>query len=103
MSSGAYDVPLSIIVRERVRTESKEGGIITTTTTTTAAATEVKSTNRSFTSTFVSLYKQEYLESRSSAVQEVEGHIAELGLIFNKLATMLQDQRELVEKYVCGR
>ncbi|CAM9744411.1 unnamed protein product [Scytosiphon promiscuus] len=36
-----------------------------------------------------------YLESRSSAVQEVEGHIAELGLIFNKLATMLQDQREM--------
>lgn len=41
---------------------------------------------------------QSYLESRSSAVQEVEGHIAELGLIFNKLATMLQDQREMVEK-----
>ncbi|CAN0370972.1 unnamed protein product, partial [Hapterophycus canaliculatus] len=40
---------------------------------------------------------QSYLESRSSAVQEVEGHIAELGLIFNKLATMLQDQREMVE------
>ncbi|CAM9201539.1 unnamed protein product [Ectocarpus sp. 12 AP-2014] len=40
---------------------------------------------------------QGYLESRSSAVQEVEGHIAELGLIFNKLATMLQDQREMVE------
>eukprot|EP00752_Nemacystus_decipiens_P003584 g3303.t1 len=40
---------------------------------------------------------QSYLESRSTAVQEVEGHIAELGLIFNKLATMLQDQREMVE------
>ncbi len=43
---------------------------------------------------------QAYLESRSSAVQEVEGHIAELGLIFNKLATMLQDQREMVERYM---
>lgn len=42
---------------------------------------------------------QTYLESRSSAVQEVESHIAELGLIFNKLATMLQDQREMVERY----
>ena len=42
---------------------------------------------------------QSYLESRSTAVQEVEGHIAELGLIFNKLATMLQDQREMVERY----
>ncbi|CAN0267739.1 unnamed protein product [Ascophyllum nodosum] len=41
--------------------------------------------------------QQSYLESRSEAVQEVEGHIAELGLIFNKLATMLQDQREMVE------
>ncbi|CAN0316389.1 unnamed protein product, partial [Ectocarpus fasciculatus] len=46
------------------------------------------------------LVVQGYLESRSSAVQEVEGHIAELGLIFNKLATMLQDQREMVER--CG-
>lgn len=44
------------------------------------------------------VHVQSYLESRSTAVQEVEGHIAELGLIFNKLATMLQDQREMVER-----
>jgi hypothetical protein len=40
---------------------------------------------------------QSYLESRTSAMQDVESHIVELGTIFNRLATMLQDQRELVE------
>ncbi|KAG5185958.1 soluble NSF attachment protein receptor [Tribonema minus] len=41
--------------------------------------------------------EQGYLEARSTAMQEVESHILELGTVFNRLATMLQDQRELVE------
>ncbi len=40
---------------------------------------------------------QDYLESRATDMQNVEGHIAELGQIFGRLATMLQDQREMVE------
>ncbi|CAM9186849.1 unnamed protein product [Chrysoparadoxa australica] len=38
-----------------------------------------------------------YLESRSNAMQDVESHIVELGGIFNRLSTMLADQREMVE------
>mmetsp|Transcript_4817 Transcript_4817/g.7227 ORF Transcript_4817/g.7227 Transcript_4817/m.7227 type:complete len:334 (-) Transcript_4817:40-1041(-) len=41
---------------------------------------------------------QTYLESRTTAMTDVESHIVELGTIFNKLALMLQDQREMVER-----
>ncbi len=40
---------------------------------------------------------QDYLESRATDMQNVERHIAELGQVFGRLATMLQDQREMVE------
>jgi syntaxin 5 len=40
---------------------------------------------------------QTYLDSRTEAMQDVESHIAELGTVFNRLATMLADQRTMVE------
>lgn len=43
---------------------------------------------------------QEYLEARAQAIEDVESHIVELGQIFNRLATMIAEQRELVER--CG-
>jgi syntaxin 5 len=38
-----------------------------------------------------------YYEDRATAMQDVQRHITELGTIFGRLATMLQDQREMVE------
>lgn len=39
-----------------------------------------------------------YLEARAEAIEEVESHIVELGSIFNRLANMIAEQRELVER-----
>jgi syntaxin 5 len=41
---------------------------------------------------------QEYLEARAQAIEDVETHIVELGQIFNRLASMIAEQRELVER-----
>ncbi|KAM3570091.1 hypothetical protein VYU27_007837, partial [Nannochloropsis oceanica] len=42
--------------------------------------------------------EQEYLEARAQAIEDVESHIVELGSIFNRLANMISEQRELVER-----
>jgi len=41
---------------------------------------------------------QQYYESREKAVGEVEGTIHELGQLFKRLATMIQEQQEMVER-----
>ena len=46
-------------------------------------------------------FLQAYLEQRAEAMQDVEQHIVELGQIFNRLATMIAEQKELVERYYC--
>ena len=38
-----------------------------------------------------------YYEERATAMEDVQRHITELGTIFGRLATMLQDQREMVD------
>jgi syntaxin 5 len=42
--------------------------------------------------------EQAYLEARAQAIEDVESHIVELGSIFNRLANMIAEQRELVER-----
>lgn len=42
--------------------------------------------------------EQSYLEARAQAIEDVETHIVELGNIFNRLAHMIAEQRELVER-----
>eukprot|EP00588_Corethron_pennatum_P016054 CAMPEP_0194302818 /NCGR_PEP_ID=MMETSP0171-20130528/681_1 /TAXON_ID=218684 /ORGANISM="Corethron pennatum, Strain L29A3" /LENGTH=387 /DNA_ID=CAMNT_0039053451 /DNA_START=44 /DNA_END=1207 /DNA_ORIENTATION=+ len=41
---------------------------------------------------------QDYLQERADAMQTVESHIVELGGIFNKLAVMVNEQREMVDR-----
>jgi syntaxin 5 len=41
---------------------------------------------------------QQYYESRERAVGEVESTIGELGQLFKRLATMIQEQQEMVER-----
>lgn len=41
---------------------------------------------------------QEYYQGRQQAVNEVEKTIGELGSLFNRLATMIHEQQELVER-----
>lgn len=41
-----------------------------------------------------------YIESRSTAIESIESTIAELGSIFQQLATMVAEQREQVQRYV---
>mmetsp|Transcript_950 Transcript_950/g.3993 ORF Transcript_950/g.3993 Transcript_950/m.3993 type:complete len:323 (-) Transcript_950:449-1417(-) len=43
---------------------------------------------------------QSYLESRAAAMTEVEGSITELSQLFNRLATIISDQQEAVERIV---
>mmetsp|Transcript_25586 Transcript_25586/g.80083 ORF Transcript_25586/g.80083 Transcript_25586/m.80083 type:complete len:253 (-) Transcript_25586:191-949(-) len=43
---------------------------------------------------------QSYLESRAAAMTEVEGSITELSQLFNRLATMISEQQESVERIV---
>lgn len=40
-----------------------------------------------------------YIESRSTAIESIESTIAELGSIFQQLATMVAEQRETVQRY----
>ena len=40
----------------------------------------------------------EYLESRADAIQDVESHIVELGMIFNRLADLVAGQNEMVQR-----
>lgn len=42
-----------------------------------------------------------YIEHRSTAIESIESTIAELGGIFQQLATMVAEQRETVQRYVC--
>lgn len=42
-----------------------------------------------------------YIDHRSSAIESIESTIAELGGIFQQLATMVAEQRETVQRYVC--
>ena len=39
-----------------------------------------------------------YIESRSTAIESIESTIAELGTIFQQLATMVAEQRETVQR-----
>ena len=41
---------------------------------------------------------QEYLQNRAEAMSEVEANIVELGTIFNKLAGMVAEHREMVQR-----
>ena len=41
-----------------------------------------------------------YIEHRSTAIESIESTIAELGGIFQQLATMVAEQRESVQRYV---
>jgi len=41
---------------------------------------------------------QSYLEERADAMTQVETNIVELGTIFNKLAVMVSEHRELVQR-----
>jgi syntaxin 5 len=40
-----------------------------------------------------------YIDHRSSAIESIESTIAELGGIFQQLATMVAEQRETVQRY----
>ena len=44
------------------------------------------------------LIQEDYYASRSEAMRMVEQAIAELGQIFNQLATVLQEQGESIER-----
>lgn len=44
--------------------------------------------------------QQQYLSSRTDAVQEIESYIAELGSIFNRLSEMIHGQGQLVNRLV---
>lgn len=41
---------------------------------------------------------QDYLRERADAMEQVESNIVELGTIFNKLAVMVSEHRELVQR-----
>ncbi|GAX24442.1 syntaxin 5 [Fistulifera solaris] len=41
---------------------------------------------------------QDYLQQRADAMSQVESNIVELGTIFNKLAVMVQEHREMVQR-----
>ena len=41
---------------------------------------------------------QDYLQQRADAMSTVEAHIAELGTVFNKLATMVAEHRDMVQR-----
>lgn len=41
-----------------------------------------------------------YIENRSTAIESIESTIAELGSIFQQLATMVAEQRETVQRQV---
>lgn len=41
---------------------------------------------------------QEYLRQRADAMTQVEGSIVELGTIFNKLAVMVNEHRDMVQR-----
>jgi len=42
--------------------------------------------------------QETYIQSRSSAIEQIESTIAELGQIFSQLATMVAEQRETVQR-----
>jgi syntaxin 5 len=42
--------------------------------------------------------QDQYIESRSTAIESIESTIAELGSIFQQLATMVAEQRETVQR-----
>jgi syntaxin 5 len=44
------------------------------------------------------LQKDNYIESRATAIESIESTIAELGNIFQQLATMVAEQRETVQR-----
>lgn len=41
---------------------------------------------------------QNYLSERADAMEQVESHIVELGTIFNKLAVMVNEHRDMVQR-----
>ena len=41
---------------------------------------------------------QDYLRERADAMQQVESNIVELGTIFNRLATMVNEHRDMVQR-----
>lgn len=41
---------------------------------------------------------QDYLRDRADAMSQVESHIVELGTVFNKLAVMVSEHREMVQR-----
>lgn len=41
---------------------------------------------------------QDYLAERADAMEQVESHIVELGTIFNKLAVMVNEHRDMVTR-----
>lgn len=47
---------------------------------------------------FYSFKKDNYIESRATAIESIESTIAELGNIFQQLATMVAEQRETVQR-----
>ena len=41
---------------------------------------------------------QDYLQERANAMEQVESNIVELGTIFNKLAVMVNEHKEMVHR-----
>ena len=49
---------------------------------------------------FISSYWQdEYIQSRASAMENIESTIVELGSIFQELAHMVKEQEEQIERF----
>jgi syntaxin 5 len=44
------------------------------------------------------VFQDNYIQSRSTAIESIESTIAELGQIFTQLATMVAEQRETVQR-----
>lgn len=47
---------------------------------------------------FLSLSQDNYITTRSTAIETIESTIAELGTIFSQLASMVAEQRETVQR-----
>ena len=47
---------------------------------------------------FLPVLQDDYIQSRSTAIESIESTIAELGQIFTQLAQMVAEQRETVQR-----
>ena len=41
---------------------------------------------------------QDYLQSRADAMEQVEANIVELGAVYNRLATMVHEHKDMVQR-----